>query len=80
MPVIIYYHYNTLETEPMSCWWSSRQKQKFYNMISQYNIKMIINGHHHKTKYGDWRGIPYVVCGNEPVIVEINGDVCNIKN
>ena len=46
-PVIIFFHYNIIGKWSDS--WSTEEKQIFYNLIQNYNIKAIINGHIHKS-------------------------------
>lgn len=72
-PVIIFYHYNTNPTEPFADWWTEKEKQAFYDIISSHNIKLIINGHWHTSRTGIWNNIPYLLCAGEPVVVEIIG-------
>ena len=55
-PVIIFYHYNTVE-EPYSDWWENYEKDLFYKVIESYNIICIINGHIHSTYNKKWNGI-----------------------
>jgi len=71
-PIIIFYHYNTDPIDPYADWWSDDEKDKFYNAIAEYNVKLIINGHMHMTKQGLWKNIPYLVCANGPVLIEVN--------
>lgn len=72
-PVIIFYHYNTNPLEAYSDWWTSKEKQDFYDTIANYNIKLIINGHLHNSLSEKWRNIPNILCADEPIIVEIHG-------
>lgn len=71
-PIIIYFHYNTDPNDPWSDWWTEEEKNKFYNAIAEYNVKLIINGHMHTTKHGIWNGIPYIVCADGPNLIEVN--------
>lgn len=72
MHSIIFYHYNTKQHELMSWWWSNNIKKKFYNIIKNYNVRLIINGHNHNTYIQLWNGIPNLVCGGEPAIIQID--------
>lgn len=70
-PIVIYYHYNTNPAEAFADWWTEEHKQKFYDTISGHNVKLIVNGHLHKTQQGEWKGIPYVLCARQTVVVEV---------
>ena len=67
-PVIIFYHYNTIEGEGFSDWWSEKQKNKFYETIKDYNIITIINGHIHSTYEKEWMGIKMLNGGGSNLI------------
>jgi hypothetical protein len=54
-PVIIFYHYNTVN-EPYADWWKEDEKAAFYEVIKDYNIIAINNGHYHTTYEKEWRG------------------------
>ncbi len=56
-PVIIFYHYNTIKSEPYSDWWSDKEKDIFYSTIKNHNVLLIINGHLHGSKEDVWNGI-----------------------
>jgi len=71
-PIIIFYHYNTIIGEPYSDWWSNEEKNNFYNIIKEFNILMIINGHLHSSQKDIWNGIPIVKgSGKELGLVKI---------
>jgi hypothetical protein len=72
-PIIFFYHYNTSLTEPFADWWSDEEKDSFHQTISSYNVKLIVNGHCHTSKTSSWRDIPYIICANNPVIVNVSG-------
>lgn len=78
-PIVIYYHFNTNPVEPFSDWWTAPEKEAFYNLISTYNIQLIVNGHWHTSKKDVWRGMPYIICADNPVIVEVNGDTVTAR-
>lgn len=79
-PIIIYYHYNTVTGEPYADWWSEQTKETFYNIIKDYHVILIINGHIHISRNQLWKNIPNILCGNEMVSVEINGqDISRIE-
>lgn len=79
-PLVIFYHYNTNPAEPWSDWWTDLEKSAFYDTIVSYNIKLLINGHCHTTKTGTWRDIPYVLCANKPIVVEVFGEDLTVLN
>ena len=78
-PLIFYYHYNTQPHEYMSNWWSDKEKNNFFDIIKNYNVKLIINGHNHITKYEKWNDIPNILCGGDPPLIEVNGENLTIK-
>lgn len=55
-PFILYFHYN-LEGS-FSDFWSSEEKEAFFNVIKDASLLMIITGHIHSSVCGEWRGIP----------------------
>ncbi|MBD3231778.1 hypothetical protein GF322_03900 [Candidatus Dependentiae bacterium] len=46
-PIVIFFHY-PIHGE-MSDWWTKAEKADFYNTIKDYNVILIIVGHHHKS-------------------------------
>ena len=70
-PMIIFYHYNTIEGEAFSDWWPKKDKDNFYNLIKDYknNILCLINGHLHSTYDREWRGIRMINGGGSPMIL-----------
>lgn len=72
-PLIIFYHYNTVDSEPYSDWWKDEEKEAFYQVIKDYNVQLIINGHYHASGKGMWHGIPVVRgSGHKSCIIEMN--------
>ena len=80
-PMIIFYHYNMVDGEPFSGWWSDKEKDAFYNIIKPYkkNILCIINGHIHSTYEKEWRGIR-VINGSGNNMVLLNMENNKIKD
>lgn len=70
-PIIIYYHYNTLKSEPFGDWWSEDEKLAFYNIIKDYNLICIINGHWHTSCGTTWNNFKIIHCAGQPVIMEM---------
>lgn len=76
-PIIIFFHYNIIDSEPYSNWWSVVEKIKFYDVIKDFNIKAIFHGHIHATYAKEWRGIP-VYNGSSPygpMLIEFENDM-----
>lgn len=70
VPVVFFYHFNTLAGEPMSDWWLAGQKRKFYQAIKDYRVLLIVNGHYHNSGINYWQSIPVVrASGREFAIV-----------
>ena len=78
MPMILFYHFNTIDTEPYSDWWSEKNKKKFDAMIEPYkkNILFIVNGHRHTSMFNtEWNGV-HMINGagvHNPVKVTMEG-------
>jgi hypothetical protein len=69
IPIIFFYHYN-IESD----WWTEKEKNDFYQLIQNYNVKLIINGHLHETLHSVWNNIPIIICANESVLVEVDNN------
>ncbi len=84
-PVVIFHHYDFggwgLD------WWSEDAQDRFYNLISDYNVALLVSGHNHVSGLGpdhDWRGIRWLSCGSlqrssgtdpgEFFVVQVAGD------
>jgi UDP-2,3-diacylglucosamine pyrophosphatase LpxH len=65
-PTVLFFHYNL--QGPWSDWWKDSEKEAFYQVIKDYNIILIANGHIHKTEYYKWKGIPVVTCGGAQMV------------
>lgn len=57
-PVVFVYHYATAKETPLNDWWKDEEKDAFWNVIKDYNVQLIINGHDHETRMDIWHGIP----------------------
>lgn len=79
-PVIIYYHYNTA-INPYCDWWTANEKNKFYNVIKEHNILLIVNGHYHYSGINEWKNITEVRgSGSKLVLIEFEDTkINNIK-
>ncbi len=60
-PVVIYHHYGFDGTGQAS--WSERQRTNFYEVIKNYNVVCIFNGHSHAVSSFPWRGITTCIVG-----------------
>lgn len=81
--MILFYHYNTIASEPYSDWWSAKEKEKFYQIIEPYksNILFIVNGHLHFSSFQDtWRGIRMVNGAGKNTMVMVKFDGPNVKD
>lgn len=59
--IIIFQHYNF--DGPYSDWWTMDEKKKFYDVIKNYNVVLLIEGHHHFSSEGSFMGIKTVNSG-----------------
>lgn len=74
-PLVFFYHYNTVVGEKWSDWWTDEEKEAFYQVIKDYNVLLIANGHIHSTAKGMWHDIPVVHgSGEKSCIIEMDGD------
>ncbi len=54
-PVILYHHYGF---DPFGLgWWTIDERQAYHDVIKDYNVVAIFNGHNHATQYRTWKGI-----------------------
>jgi Icc-related predicted phosphoesterase len=67
-PIIIFYHYNTVDKEAYSDWWNDKEKEQFYQVIKDYNILAIINGHIHATYEKKWKNFTMLNAGGSKLI------------
>ena len=73
-PVIIFYHYNTVN-EQYSDWWTDEEKENFYQVIKDYNILAIINGHIHLSYKKEWKGFTMLNGGGSRLVrMNMEGD------
>jgi 3',5'-cyclic AMP phosphodiesterase CpdA len=81
-PIILAWHYNILDDQAVSDWWTTDEKNKVYNIIQDYNIKLVINGHLHSTEVDEWHGIPNVIFSDDECgLVEMNDhNISSIKS
>lgn len=68
MPVVIYYHFNTVPKQPYADWWSDAQKTAFYQAVQSYRIVAIVNGHWHATNISRWNGVLCVIAGASEIV------------
>lgn len=76
-PMILFYHYNTDESQPHSNHWTSCEKYAFFELIKSYtNIICIINGHYHRSsKEAHLRNFRFVNgAGEKMVMLHMNDD------
>lgn len=64
---IIYFHYCI--TGGWSDWWTDKEKQIFYDVIKNYNIRLIIVGHRHQNWLDKWEGINVVSGAGSKVLL-----------
>jgi len=71
--IIIMFHYppkGSFSNEP---WWTDNEKKYFYNIISNYKIKLLCIGHLHFSEQYQWNNIQVINGGGYKVgIVEVN--------
>ncbi len=63
LPVYIFFHYFLPDYWVNYDWMPAQDKEDFYNVIKDYNIKAIINGHIHTSYCGYWHNIPIIGVG-----------------
>lgn len=61
--IIIFQHYNF--DGAYSDWWTRDEKKKFYDVIKNFNVILLIEGHHHFSSIGDFMGIKTVNAGGK---------------
>lgn len=71
-PVVIFFHYN-LQGQ-WSNWWTDDDKKAFLEVISGYNVILIVTGHIHETNSYTWNGFQVVTCGGSKLVS------CNYDN
>ena len=77
-PVVIFQHYGfdkfSLE------WWTEKERNALYDVISSYNIVAIFVGHNHYAENMIWKGIPVFQVNNAWSDSDGNGSfaVCHI--
>ena len=62
-PTFIFFHYNL--TGQWSDFWSKAEKEQFYQVIQNQNVKAIITGHIHTSYSTIWKGIPVIGVGGK---------------
>ena len=83
MPMIIFYHFNTIDTEPYSDWWSEEDKKKFGAMIDLYkgSILFIVNGHLHSTTFNKyWNGVHMINAAGVNEMVKVTMEGTTVKS
>lgn len=60
-PIVFIFHYVIADNVPYNDWWSNAEKEDFYNVIKNYNVILICNGHDHETRIDNWKNIPCVI-------------------
>ena len=61
-PVIIAFHIGYDEFSKL--WWTDNDRNNFYNVIKDYNVIAIFQGHNHSVGCTDWNGIPVWAVGS----------------
>lgn len=82
-PMILFYHFNTIDTEPFSDWWSEKDKLKFHELIEPYkhNILFIVNGHIHSTTFNkEWNNIHMINGAGVHEVVKVTMEGTRVKN
>lgn len=71
-PTVLVFHYNL--QGPYSDFWSQYEKEAFFNVIKDYNIRLICTGHIHINKKSYWKGIPVVQASKKLSKITITSD------
>ena len=57
-----------MDKEAYSDWWNDKEKEQFYQVIKDYNILAIINGHIHSTYEKKWKDFTMLNAGGSKLI------------
>jgi Icc-related predicted phosphoesterase len=60
-PIVFIFHYVIADNVPYNDWWSNDEKEGFYNVIKDYNVILICNGHDHESRKDYWKDIPCII-------------------
>jgi len=75
MPIILFHHYGF--DGYSDDWWSSEERQNYFDVIKDYNVVAIFQGHQHDTFHLVWKGLDVFSSGD----IQTNEYlVCSIKN
>ncbi len=61
-PVITFQHFSWLGG--MSDWWTPEAKERFYEVVKDYQIAALINGHSHGASFLEWKGLQTIHDGS----------------
>ena len=74
---VIFFHYNI--QGQWSDWWTKEEKEKFYDIIKDYQIYAICVGHAHVSWVKHWRDIPVIRGdGDKIALCTIENEECRV--
>ena len=80
MPIVICHHYGF--DGYSDDWWTDEERETYYNVIKDYNIAVIFQGHQHDTFHLVWKGFDVFSSGdvqtNEYLVCSIEDDELKI--
>lgn len=83
--VIVFQHFSWIDG--MSDWWTMEAKDRFYEVVKDYNIVALINGHSHGASFIPWKGILTIHDGSTArpesgtgdfLVVRVTGDELSV--
>jgi cytolysin (calcineurin-like family phosphatase) len=63
-PVILIHHYGFDVFSIENRWWTEEERDAYYDVIKDYNVIGIFNGHSHELEHIKWRGIDTFAVGD----------------
>jgi 3',5'-cyclic AMP phosphodiesterase CpdA len=76
-PIVLFQHYD-LEEQMEGEVWTNADREAFYEIIKNHNVKLIIHGHRHDNATRVWHGIQCVSCF-QPMVVRVNSVINEIE-
>ncbi|MBI5345778.1 MAG: metallophosphoesterase [Chlamydiae bacterium] len=74
-PIIIFHHFGF--DEHSSTWWKEDERKAYYEVIKNYNVIAIFNGHSHTIEHSKWKGIDVF---NDGTLLSGQYFVCHISD
>ena len=74
--IVLFHHYNM--SGSFSNWWKNEEKDNYYNLIKDFNVILILEGHSHNNSVYKYKDIPVVRAagaGFMVVTIDDNGSI-----